>query len=120
MVAVETTQQEFESWLAGLDSKHTAVDGFDQFLEHLGTIHPSRYGRLLDSIENLGLENCHVLDSQVDALRFVAFVDRAYEAQLQIRATGQPLTQIFSPEYLSGGYRKKYLRAVSRLGAMTQ
>lgn len=117
---VETTQQEFDTWLAGLDGKHTAVDAFDALLKHLSTIHPSRYGRLLESIDNLGLTNCHVLENQVDALRFVAFVDRAYEAQLRIRATGQPLTAIFSPEYLSGGYRKKYLRAVSRLGAMTQ
>jgi cell division protein ZapE len=120
VAAVETTQQEFDSWLAGLDSKHTAVDGFDALLKHLSTIHPSRYGRLLVSIDNLGLTNCHVVENQVDALRFVAFVDRAYEAQLRICATGQPLTAIFSPEYLSGGYRKKYLRAVSRLGAMTQ
>jgi cell division protein ZapE len=50
----------------------------------------------------------------------VAFVDRAYEAQLQIRASGLALTTVFSPEYLSGGYRKKYLRAVSRIGAMTE
>ena len=120
VVAVETSQQEFFSWLAEVDAKHTAVDAFDDLLRHLSTIHPSRYGRLLESIDNLGLEDCHVLENQVDALRFVAFVDRAYEAQLQIRATGQPLTKIFSPEYLSGGYRKKYLRAVSRLGAMTQ
>lgn len=120
VVAVETTQQEFESWLSGVDAKRTAVDGFESLLKHLSTIHPSRYGRLLESIDNLGLENCHVLENQVDALRFVAFVDRAYESQIHIRATGQPLTAIFSAEYLSGGYRKKYLRAVSRLGAMTQ
>jgi cell division protein ZapE len=120
VVAVETTQQEFDSWLSGLDTNHTAVDSFDALLKHLSTIHPSRYGRLLESIHNLGLKDCHVLENQVDALRFVAFVDRAYEAQLHIRATGQALTAIFSPEYLSGGYRKKYLRAVSRLGAMTQ
>ena len=118
--SVETTQEEFDAWLHGVDSKRTAVDGFDSLLQHLSTIHPSRYGRLLESIDNLGLRNCHILENQVDALRFVAFVDRAYEAQLQIRATGLPLTAIFSPEYLSGGYRKKYLRAVSRLGAMTR
>jgi cell division protein ZapE len=39
---------------------------------------------------------------------------------LQIRGTGSSLTSIFSQEYLSGGYRKKYLRAVSRLGSMTE
>ena len=118
--AIQTTQEQLDAWLAGCDSSRTAVDSFDDLLKHLSTIHPSRYGRLLESIENLGLLQCHILENQVDALRFVAFVDRAYEAQLRIRATGQPLTAIFSTEYLSGGYRKKYLRAVSRLGAMTQ
>jgi cell division protein ZapE len=58
------------------------------------------------------------LDNQVDALRFVAFVDRAYESQLSLTGSGIALTDVFSQEYLSGGYRKKYLRAVSRLGAM--
>ena len=116
----EISQQELDSWLAECVESTTAVDTFDDLLKHLSGIHPSRYGRLLDSIENLALLDCHVLDNQVDALRFVAFIDRAYEAQLRMRGTGQPLTAIFSSEYLSGGYRKKYLRAVSRLGAMTQ
>lgn len=113
-------QHDFDQWLESCDPTNTAVDDFSRFLKHLGTIHPSKYGRLLDQIENLGLLSCSLLDNQVDALRFVAFVDRAYEAQLNIRATGTPLIEIFAPEYLSGGYRKKYLRAVSRLGAMTE
>lgn len=120
IVAKPVTAAEFEQWLSSCDPAHTAVDEFDALLRHLSTIHPSRYGRLLEGIDNLGLANCTLLENQVDALRFVAFVDRAYEAQIQIRGTGQPLTAIFSAEYLSGGYRKKYLRAVSRLGAMTE
>lgn len=118
--AKETSPEELEVWLTQVDDVKTAVDNFDQLLQHLAGIHPSRYGRLLESINNLALLDCHVLQNQVDALRFVAFVDRAYEAQVHLRGTGQPLTAIFSNEYLSGGYRKKYLRAVSRLGAMTQ
>lgn len=113
-------QAEVDDWLAKLPADRTAVDDFDGLLKHLSSIHPSRYGRLLESLDNLALTDCHILNNQVDALRFVAFVDRAYESQLQIRATGTPLTRVFSDEYLSGGYRKKYLRAVSRLGAMTE
>lgn len=116
----ETSREELESWLSRINENRTAVDNFDDLLRHLSGIHPSRYGRLLESIENLALLDCHILENQVDALRFVAFVDRAYEAQIHLRGTGQPLTAIFSNEYLSGGYRKKYLRAVSRLGAMTK
>ena len=111
---------ELEQWLSNLDVQRTAVDDFGTLLKHLSTIHPSRYGRLLEALDNLALTDCYLLDNQVDALRFVAFVDRAYEAQLHLRGTGLALTTVFSPEYLSGGYRKKYLRAVSRLGAMTE
>jgi cell division protein ZapE len=118
--AQEMDGAELEEWLADKDPNLTAYDDFDGLLKHLSTIHPSRYGRLLESFEYLALIDCHVLDNQVDALRFVAFVDRAYESQLKIRGTGTPLTSVFSPDYLSGGYRKKYLRAVSRLGAMTE
>lgn len=114
------TEPEVEQWLSTRTPADTAVDDFDSLLQHLSTIHPSRYGRLLQNVSGLAILNCHVLHNQVDALRFVAFVDRAYESQIQIRGTGAALTELFSPEYLSGGYRKKYLRAVSRLGAMSE
>ena len=56
---------------------------------------------------------------QSAALRFVAFIDRVYDAQLPIRATGTSLDLVFPEEMLAGGYRKKYLRAISRLIALT-
>jgi len=52
-------------------------------------------------------------------LYFVAFIDRVYDAQLPIRATGETLDLVFPEEMLAGGYRKKYLRAISRLVAST-
>lgn len=106
--------------ISRFDATAVAWDKFDELLAHLGKVHPSRYGRLLSGVEALVLEDVHVLTDQVNALRFVAFVDRAYEAQLRIFATGLDLVEIFSDEYISGGYRKKYLRAISRLGAMTR
>ena len=115
-----TTDSEIEAWLQQQAHGTTAVDTFDELLGHLSTIHPSKYGRLLEGISALALISCHELPNQVEALRFVAFVDRAYESQIKMRGTGVPLTQLFSAEYLSGGYRKKYLRAVSRLGAMSE
>ncbi|MFM1983606.1 MAG: hypothetical protein RL723_41 [Actinomycetota bacterium] len=120
VVSSSLTLKDLELWLDDFESVSTAVDEFDELLRHLSSIHPSRYGRLLQGVKSLALMNCHVMQNQVDALRFVAFVDRAYEAQLKIRGSGQPLTELFSTEYLSGGYRKKYLRAVSRLGAMSE
>jgi cell division protein ZapE len=37
-----------------------------------------------------------------------------------MRATGLPLTDLFTPEMIAGGYRKKYLRAISRLHALAE
>ena len=115
------TLQDVDAWLAkGLAEGHAVlVDNFDALLKHLSTIHPSRFGRLLQGVDQMALTEVHVLKDQVEALRFVAFIDRAYEAQVKLRAVGFALTEVFSPEYLSGGYRKKYLRAVSRIGALT-
>lgn len=114
------SEAQLEQWLQQGEESNTTVDDFERFLMHLSTIHPSRYGRLLLGYNRVVFKHVYQLNDQVDALRFVAFVDRAYEAQIQMRGTGTSLTEVFSPEYLGGGFRKKYLRAVSRLGAMTE
>jgi cell division protein ZapE len=50
----------------------------------------------------------------------VVLADRMYDRNLPLLAGGVPLDQLFSPEMLKGGYRKKYLRALSRLIALTR
>jgi cell division protein ZapE len=94
-------------------------DLFDDVISHLARVHPSRYIRLIDRVDLVGLRDVRVLTDQSEALRFVAFVDRVYDAQIPIVATGVPLDQVFAEEMLGGGYRKKYLRAISRLNAST-
>lgn len=94
-------------------------DGFGALIQHLAQVHPSRYIRLIDGLSLVGLRDVRTLTDQSEALRFVAFVDRVYDAQLPIVATGVPLDQVFADEMLAGGYRKKYLRAISRLNALT-
>lgn len=95
-------------------------DAFDALIAHLATVHPSSYIGLLDGVRVIGLRDVHELTDQSAALRFVAFIDRVYDAQIPIRATGMPLTSIFGGGMLDGGYRKKYLRCMSRLNALTQ
>lgn len=94
-------------------------DAFADLIQHLAQVHPSRYIRLIDGLSLVGLRDVHTLTDQSEALRFVAFVDRVYDAQLPIVATGVALDQVFADEMLAGGYRKKYLRAISRLNALT-
>lgn len=94
-------------------------DDFSEVIRHLAQVHPSRYIRLIDGLSLVGLREVRVLTDQSEALRFVAFVDRVYDAQLPIAATGVALDAVFADEMLAGGYRKKYLRAISRLNALT-
>jgi len=94
-------------------------DAFADLIRHLATVHPSRYVRLIENLSTIGLRDVVTLQDQSAALRFVAFVDRAYDAQIPVRATGRPLDEVFGEEMLAGGYRKKYLRAISRLNALT-
>jgi cell division protein ZapE len=97
----------------------TTVDDFGALVDHLATVHPARYVGLVDGLRTAGLLDVRPLAGQTEALRFVALVDRLYDAQVRIVAGGIPLDRVFGDDMLAGGYRKKYLRAISRLVAMT-
>ena len=94
-------------------------DDFSELIAHLAKVHPSSYIGLLYGVQTIGLRGVHELTDQSAALRFVAFIDRVYDAQIPIRATGIPLTEIFGGGMIDGGYRKKYQRCQSRLNALT-
>ena len=97
----------------------TARDEFSSLIAVLAQTHPSAYHALLSGIDVIVWENVNQFTDQNDALRFVALVDRAYDADIPIRATGVPLDEVFPNDMLDGGFRKKYLRAQSRLVALT-
>lgn len=115
------TDLELQSWLEAKDgeSVNVACDEFAKLLKHLATLHPSKYLNLLGDTQALGLLKVSKLVDQVAALRWVSLVDRMYENQISIRGTGIALTDTFSDEMIAGAYRKKYLRAISRLGALS-
>lgn len=118
--AVTLDEAAFEERMREETARGTAtVDDFAAVLHHLSTVHPSRYIGLIDGLTAIGLRDVTVLRNQTDALRLVALVDRLYDAQIRIATTGVPLDGIFTDDMLSGGYRKKYLRAVSRMIALT-
>ncbi|MCC2032146.1 cell division protein ZapE [Microbacterium allomyrinae] len=94
-------------------------DAFGDLVSHLARVHPSRYIKLIDGLSVVGLRDVEPFTDQSAALRFVAFIDRVYDAELPIRAMGTSLDLVFPDEMLAGGYRKKYLRAISRLVAST-
>ena len=100
--------------------KNVSRDDFSKLLQHLAKVHPSKFLKLIESIDVLILTSAHKLTDQSAALRFVSFVDRLYESRIAIASTGIGLTEVFSDEHIAGGYRKKYLRAISRIGSLTE
>jgi cell division protein ZapE len=95
------------------------LDDFDALCAHLATMHPSRYLTLIEGVRAVFLTGVHPIDDQNVALRLVSLTDRLYDAGIPVVASGAKLDSVFSDEMLAGGFRKKYLRATSRLIALT-
>lgn len=94
------------------------VDDFDELCAHLARIHPSRYGWMLDGTSTVYLCGVRQVVDQSVALRLVALADRLYDRTVPVVVSGSSLSDLFSEEMLRGGYRKKYLRALSRLASL--
>jgi cell division protein ZapE len=106
---------------AGIDGRDGAtLDDFTALAAHLATVHPSRYGALLDGVTLVGLTGVGPVPDQDVALRLVVLVDRLYDRDVPVLLGGAGEGALFSPEMLAGGYRKKYFRALSRLGALAE
>ncbi|HEU0189893.1 MAG TPA: cell division protein ZapE [Mycobacterium sp.] len=100
-------------------TKGATLDDFDTLCAHLATMHPSRYSTLIEGVTEVFLIGVHPVEDQNVALRLVSLTDRLYDAGVPVVASGAKLDAVFSAEMLAGGYRKKYLRATSRLLALT-
>ena len=96
------------------------LDDFGALVEHLSTLHPSRYGALVDGVSLVGLTGLTAAPDQNVALRLVVLADRLYDRQIPVAAEGVDLDQLFGADMLAGGYRKKYRRAISRLVALAR
>ena len=97
-----------------------SLDDFDDLLAHLTSLHPSRYGALVEDVPLVGVRGVHPVTDQNAALRLVVLADRLYDRDVPVVTSGVPLDAMFPHELLEGGYRKKYLRAVSRLTALAR
>lgn len=113
------TEADLEASVAATGDGCT-VDDFDALCAHLATVHPSKYGRMVDGVSVVHLRGVRPASDQAVALRLVALADRIYDRAIPVVASGEPLSALFTEEMLHGGYRKKYLRAVSRLTALAR
>lgn len=102
------------------DRDGATLDDFGELAGHLATVHPSRYGALLDGVALVGLTGVGPVPDQDVALRLVVLVDRLYDRDVPVLLGGAGEGVLFSSEMLAGGYRKKYFRALSRLGALAE
>lgn len=102
------------------DSTSPVLVEWGELFDRLAALHPSKYGVLVEHISLLGILGAKPLRDQVQALRFVTFVDRLYDRSVPIVNSGVHLDQVFSAEMLVGGYRKKYFRCLSRLAALAE
>lgn len=96
------------------------LDDFDALVAHLSTLHPSRYGKLIEGVTAVFIDHVRPAPDQAVALRLVVLADRLYDAGTPVTVAGAKLDEIFTEEMLAGGYRKKYLRATSRLLALSR
>jgi cell division protein ZapE len=74
---------------------------------------------LIEGVTEVFVTGVHQLDDQNVALRLVSLTDRLYDAGIPVVTSGAKLDTIFGKEMLAGGFRKKYLRATSRLLALS-
>jgi len=95
-----------------------SLDAWLPLMAHLARIHPSRYGRLIDDVDAVALTGVEQLDDDMVGLRLVVLIDRLYDRGVPVRLGGAGVADIVSERMLTKGYRKKYYRALSRLGAL--
>jgi cell division protein ZapE len=101
-------------------SAGSALVEWNDLLVQLSQLHPAKYGALVEEISLLGVVAVKPVRDQVQALRFVTFVDRLYDRSVPVINSGIRLDHVFSSEMLRGGYRKKYFRCLSRLAALAE
>ena len=102
------------------NSSEYSLDDFSKVTKHLSKIHPSAFGSLVQDLATVCFEGVSQLTDQAEALRWVVLIDRLYDREIPIAYSGVEIGGLFSPEMLSGGYRKKYLRALSRASALSR
>ncbi|MBA8990214.1 cell division protein ZapE [Curtobacterium pusillum] len=118
--AVDESARVVSDVQGSLPNGTVTLDDFRAVVEHLASVHPSKYVAMVEDLDAVGLTDVQAFTDQTDALRWVALVDRLYDAQVRIVASGTPLDQVYPESMLHGGYRKKYLRAASRVVALTR
>ncbi len=93
----------------------------ERLSETLASVHPVRYGRLLAGVGTVVIRELRPLPDANEALRFVHFVDKAYDLGVRFRVAGTASPEtLFDASYAGGAWAKKFLRCRSRLTEMAR
>ncbi|MFM1786444.1 MAG: hypothetical protein RL228_394 [Actinomycetota bacterium] len=117
--AIETASEE-ELLAYAKENQNVSFDDFSELSQHLSKVHPSKYRALVLEINAVCISKVETITDQAVALRWVVLADRLYDQDIKVVTSGVKLDELFAPELLKGGYRKKYRRALSRLIALSQ
>lgn len=117
-VELPLSQEEYRAWRAAQDAAPFAELSHRALNLHLRNVHPARFGKLLAALGAVGIRDAHSMSDQNVALRFVHFVDKAYDLGVGVALTGAPLPDLFPGTYRHGAYAKKYSRCLSRLSEL--
>lgn len=92
---------------------------FVELVHGLEQTHPIRYAALIEPLSRLFVQELQEMNRLPDALRWVHFVDKLYDAAVPFAASAElALGGIFPDEFLTGAYRKKFSRCLSRMEEM--
>lgn len=90
-----------------------------ELTKQLAQLPPLAYPSLIASFRTLAIAGLDTLPDQDTALRFVHFIDKAYDRSLSlVVSTECRLDDLFPSSYGYGGFERKFLRCRSRLYEM--
>lgn len=81
--------------------------------------HPMHYFELAETLSAVFIDSVGQIHDQFDALRFVYFIDKLYDDNVQIFASAQvAIEHLFPKTFYHSAYSKKYWRCISRLNEL--
>lgn len=93
--------------------------GFRELLDALASVHPIHYAALVDGLDALLIDGLEPFERLPEALRWVHFIDKLYDAAVPLAATStSPLGALFPKSFLDGPFAKKFSRCHSRLAEL--
>jgi cell division protein ZapE len=114
------SESELELLLKFGDFGNTLDASFEEFLLTLSKVHPMRIRRAIGKFDAVILRSIGQIGHPHEALRFVYFIDKAYDNNIMLAASSSvAIDELFHISYFTGGDTKKYLRTISRLKEMT-